>query len=90
MSDYIGDKEMQDSVFETISQVMGVPVEEINGQSSPDTIGSWDSLNHMNLVFALEEEYGVKFSDESIVKMLNVESILKELNELLSGADKNA
>jgi acyl carrier protein len=81
---------MQESVFEIISQVMDVPLEEINGQSSPDTIGSWDSLNHMNLVFALEEEYGVKFSDEAIVKMLDVESILKELNEFSSGAEKNA
>lgn len=81
---------MQESVFEIISQVMDVPKEEINGQSSPDTIGSWDSLNHMNLVFALEEEYSVRFSDEAIVKMLDVESILKELKEVSSGADKNA
>lgn len=81
---------MQDSVFEIISQVMNVPRDEIKEDSSPDTIESWDSLNHMNLVFALEEEYGVKFSDEAIVKMLDVASILTALQEISSGAGDNA
>ena len=81
---------MQESLFVIISEVMDVPVGEISMDSSPDTIGSWDSLNHMNLVFALEEEYGVKFSDETIVKMMDVETILGALKELSSGAGDNA
>ena len=81
---------MEAAVFEIISQVMNVPREEINGDSSPDTIASWDSLNHMNLVISLEEEYSVKFSDEAIVKMLDVTTILNELNAMSSGTGNNA
>lgn len=69
---------------------MNVPKEEVNNESSPDTIESWDSLNHMNLVFALEDAYDVKFSDEAIVKMLDVASISSELKRLSSSDGSNA
>ena len=39
--------------------------EEINEESSPDTIESWDSLRHMNIVIALEEEFNVQFDTEA-------------------------
>jgi acyl carrier protein len=58
---------------------MGTPVEHIREDSSPDTIPEWDSLKHMRLVLALEEEFSVRFSDETIVGMLNVSEILKAL-----------
>jgi acyl carrier protein len=81
---------MHDKVFRVISQVMNVPLEQVNAESSPDTIGSWDSLNHMNLVFALEEEYRVRFTDDHIVSMLDVASIIITLEEVSGGAGNDA
>lgn len=74
---------MQDRVYAVVSKVMGVPVGEISDDSSPDTIAAWDSLKHMNLVLALEEEFGVRFSPEQIVELLNVELIRMTVQELL-------
>ena len=62
---------------------MEIPVEKINEDSSPDTIAEWDSLKHMNLILALEEEFGVQFGDEEIVEMLSIELILNTLKKLL-------
>ena len=70
---------MKERVLEIVSQVMGVPVAEVNEKSSPDTIASWDSLNHMNLVLALEEEFGVQFTDDQIVSLLTVEAMIGAL-----------
>ena len=70
---------MKDRVRQIVSDVMGVPVEEVTEKSSPDTIASWDSLNHMNLVLALEEEFGVQFSDDQIVSLLTVEAMIAAL-----------
>ena len=72
---------MKNSVFKIISQVMNVPLEQLNEDSSPDTVDNWDSLKHMNLVLALEEEFGVTFSDEEIVELLSVEIIIETLKE---------
>lgn len=70
---------MKDRVCQIVSDVMNVPVEAVTPESSPDTIESWDSLKHMNVVLALEEEFGVEFDDEQIVQMLSVGAIVKAL-----------
>ena len=66
---------MEDKIKEVISNIFGTPLNEINGQSSPDTIENWDSINHMKLITALEEEFDVEFTDEEIVEMQNVKLI---------------
>jgi len=74
---------MKEKVYQILSQVLNVPIEEINEDSSPDTIEDWDSLRHMNLILALEEEFRVQFTDVQIIEMLNVELILVTLQEVL-------
>lgn len=73
---------MKDRVFTVISQVLRVPLDQVHEDSSPETIESWDSLKHMNLILALEEEFGIHFSDEKIMEMLNARTIVAGVSEL--------
>ncbi len=73
---------MTDKVFSIVGHVMGVPVESVSMASSPDTIESWDSLKHMNLILALEQSFNITFTDEQVVDLLNVELITLTLKEL--------
>ena len=61
---------------------MGVPAEMLSEASSPDSVESWDSLRHMSMVLALEEEFGVRFSDEQIMVLSSIGAILTTLAEL--------
>lgn len=70
---------MKERVIRIVSQVMGIPADQVTEQSSSQSMEAWDSLNHMNLILALEEEFGVQFSDEQIMRMLNVRAILTEM-----------
>ena len=54
-----------------MSAVFEIPVEQIKDDSSPDTIESWDSLKHMNLIISLEEEFTIEFTDREIIEMMN-------------------
>lgn len=72
---------MKNKVLNIVGKVMREPVENLSEESSPDTVEKWDSLQHMNLILALEEEFGVEFSDDEIVEMLSVELILLTLEE---------
>ena len=74
---------LRQKVIQIVSQVMGVPEQEIVDESSINTVEVWDSLKHMNLVLALEEEFGVQFSDEKIVEMLSVAQIVEAVHELV-------
>lgn len=84
---------MEDRIKKVMSAVFEVPIEEINDKSSSDTIESWDSLKHMNLVVALEEEFNVYFNDEDIVKIMNyslIKIILsKRIEELIKNIKEN-
>ncbi len=74
---------IRDRVIDVMSAVLEIPNEEINGKSSPDTIESWDSLKHMNLVVALEEEFNVLFTDDNIIELISMELIMAVLLEKL-------
>src|SRR5262249_28355551 len=78
---------MKERVLAIVSQVLGVEVDALDESSSPDTIESWDSLNHMNLVLALEEEFGVQFSDDQIVQLLSLGAIINALQDLVSSGN---
>ena len=65
-----------------ISSVFKVDISTINNGTSPDSIESWDSLNHLNLVLALEEGFQVTFTEEQTVEILNYELIVETLKEL--------
>ena len=48
---------------------------DVTPESSPETIGSWDSVHHLNLVLALEEEYGFEFLPEEMDQAKTVGSL---------------
>lgn len=58
-------------ITEVMAQILGITPGEINADSSMDTIEAWDSLKHMKLVIALEQELGVEFDDEEVVELLS-------------------
>jgi acyl carrier protein len=69
-----------DGVRRIFADVFQLPLEQIAPHSSPETIPAWDSLQHLNLVLALEEEYHVQFTPEEIERMLSVEIAAEILN----------
>ena len=70
-----------DKLNQVLSQVFGVPVTEIREDSSPDTIPTWDSLTHINMIVALEAEFKISLSPEDAMEMLSVKLIRMILKE---------
>ena len=73
---------MNERIIDVVSRTMEVPAESLSEASSPVTVETWDSLKHMNLVLALEEEFGIRLNDERIMKMVTVGAILETVTEL--------
>jgi len=64
-----------------VADIFQLRPEDIRPDSSPDTIEAWDSLQHLNLVLALEQEFGIQFTPEEIEQLLSVELIADLLAE---------
>tara|TARA_Y100000588_G_scaffold382893_1_gene471265 strand:- start:269 stop:508 length:240 start_codon:yes stop_codon:yes gene_type:complete len=74
---------VEDRTKDVLSAVFGISVDQIGNDSSSQTIESWDSLRHMSLVMALEEEFGLKIEDDELLQMQDFESILSVLRKSL-------
>ena len=73
----------QEKLKAVISAVLNVDIGSIGPDSSRDTIESWDSLRHLNLILALEEEFGVTLPDEDGANATSYQLLGIVLRELL-------
>jgi len=78
---------MYKKLYDIISKVFSVQISEINDESSPETIESWDSFNGLILVDELESNFNIKFSVSEIIDVKNVKDIKKYLKK--HGVDLN-
>jgi acyl carrier protein len=62
---------MYNKIKEIMAAIFKISADEIDENTSPDTVEKWDSLQHINLVSSLEEEFNIRFNDEEIVEMMN-------------------
>jgi len=74
---------MEDRVKEIMAKVFGVDVSQITDAIAPGKLKAWDSIRHMKMILALEEEFGVEFEPEDIGQMLNLKLVLNILSEKL-------
>jgi len=61
------------------SDVFGVEPTSIQDDDSPHTIDGWDSVAHLNLVFALEGEFPVQFEAEEIPDLVSFRAIRERI-----------
>jgi acyl carrier protein len=52
-----------------------VPAEEIPDNAAPENVKGWDSLGHIELMLALEMEFGVPLPTEAIIDLVSLEAI---------------
>lgn len=73
----------QEKLKNVIATVLNVDIGRIDENASSDTLESWDSLRHMNLVLAIEEEFGVSIPDEEAADVTSYRLLVVVLEELL-------
>ena len=70
---------MIDDVNAIIAKVFSITESEINDQSGPENIESWDSFNGLVLVDELENHFKIKFTISEITDVKNVADIKRHL-----------
>ena len=80
-------EEIKKRVLSVMGDIFGVSVSEIPNDASSSVFEKWDSLKHLMLLMALEEEFDVKFSDREMLNMSNLLLIIDILS-VKCGAEK--
>ncbi len=73
----------ENTLKQVMATLLNVDVSTIDLEASMDTIPNWDSLRHMNLVLALEEEFKVSIPDEDAGNITSYKLIKLVLEDLL-------
>lgn len=74
---------IDDEKLKTIfSIVLKIDKSSVTEDLSMDDLEEWDSLRHMNLILALEEEFGVTIPDEEAADLSSYKLVKLVLNEL--------
>ena len=64
------------NLYKIITEIFGIPEEEIDLESSSADIKKWDSLAQLQLVSALEKEFDITFEVDEIFSIYKIGDIL--------------
>ena len=73
--------EIREQIVTLLASVLDLSVDDIPPDAAPGIVEKWDSLKHMMLIVALEEEFGVRFSDDELTDLLSLELIVHIISE---------
>jgi len=79
-----------DQIRTIASDLFGVRADLIHATSTPETIETWDSIQHLNLVLALEERFRVQLSPEEIDEMKSIGAVTKVVEGKLQATPSNS
>jgi acyl carrier protein len=55
-----------DQILQIASDVFSVSVDRLTANTSPDDIESWDSVRHIILIMAVEQQFALRLTPEDI------------------------
>ena len=64
-----------DKLKKLFSSVLGVEIEMINDDSSPEKIKSWDSFTGLVLISEIESNFSIKFTIDEVLGIKNYKNI---------------
>lgn len=71
---------MNQEIKELVAEVFNIDESEVTPNLSQDTLDNWDSLNHLQLVTAVEEEFNISLTMDEIDEITNIEKLINVIN----------
>ena len=72
---------MNVNLVSVLSDVFGLPADQIVPELTKDDVGSWDSLKQMDLVMSIEKKFDITLEVTDIIKMDSVAKIMAVLHD---------
>ena len=70
-----------DTVLTIASDVLGVPASQVTLDASPQSVANWDSVQHLNLVLAVEQAFDLTFEPEELDRMKSLRDVVALVQE---------
>ena len=81
MSTTSNKQEIPERTAKIFREVFEEPALAISAETKAEDIPQWDSLTHINLIIALEEEFGIQFTSQEVTSMTCVGDLFTLLEQ---------
>ena len=68
-------QQVPSSLRDIVADILEIPPDEVNPELSSDSVETWDSFRHLQLILAIESEFGVQFDPQQIPELTTVARI---------------
>jgi acyl carrier protein len=75
---------MIDRIRHLAAELFNLPAENISSTSSSADIKAWDSLQHLNLILAIEQEFQIQLEPEDAERMKTIHDVAKQVEYKLA------
>ena len=74
-------KDRERELRAVFGDVLGCDVSALTDDASPSSVKGWDSVNHMQLLLAVEEAFGVQFQPEEFASLTTFGALRRRLTD---------
>lgn len=75
----------REEIYEQLNEVFQDVFDDeditVNDETTADDIEDWDSLEHINLIVAVEKKFGIKFNMGEVNKFNNVGEMVTSISD---------
>ena len=79
---------VEQKIRSIMAKVFKINSNDINAETSADTIDRWNSLAHVDLLVNLQKEFDIEFTDSQLVEMLNYNTIVQNVTAAMTVKSK--
>lgn len=69
------------SLREIVADTLEISPEEVTAETSSDSAENWDSFRHLQLILAVEGEYGVQLDPQQVPELMSVGKLQTALQQ---------
>lgn len=69
--------DVMEQAREVVANTFGLASTDVPDSTSPATVPAWDSLHHLTLIVALEDQFGVTYTSDEIPHMNSLDEIAR-------------
>ncbi len=74
-------EEVLEKVNEVLKDVLDLEDLVISDETTANDVDEWDSLNHISIISAIEDEFGISFNMTEVVNFQNVGDMVDKIME---------
>ena len=64
-----------EKINQLLADTLKISTEQASENLGMDDVSTWDSLTHMNLIVAIEDEFKIELSGDDIAEMISFDAI---------------